>query len=258
MSSDLTNVYHIYYTPEAKEASLMFWGCNIFCKGCYCKRRIYSPMLKDFVGTHLHDNYTQAGIPHTFMTVDQIFGALDKLEIKDVLLEGQEASLDPHFPEIARRLHERYNSRNILLTNLYLMPDLTHIDKVAFGIKALTPGLHKDYTGVDNLGILKNFENIVKSGKQITVEAIFIPEYIYFDEIEKIARFVAEVDRNIFFVLLPYFKAGLNHWRRPTPEEMQKAAEISKRYLQRVFHFNGDEKNLRDVFSVFPDERLVA
>lgn len=258
MNNEQTNVYHIYYTPEAKEVSLMFWGCNIFCKGCYCKRRIYSPMLKDFVGVHLRDKYSQAGIPQTFMTIDQIFQALDELEIKDVLLEGQEACTDPHFTEITRRLHERYNSNNILLTNLYQMPDLTDIDKVAFGIKTVTPELHQDYTGVDNAGILKNFVDIAKSGKKVVVESIFIPEYIYFDETEKIAKFVSEIDKDILFVLLPYFKAGFNPWRRPTPEEMQKAAEISKKYLNRVFHFNGDEKNLRDVISVFPDERLIV
>jgi len=257
MHEQLTNVYHIYYTPEAKEVSLMFWGCNIFCKGCYCKRRIYSPMLKDFVGTHLRDNYSTAGIPQTYMTMGQIFQALDELDIKDVILEGQEACLDPHFSEITRRLHERYNSNNILLTNLYKMPNLSHIDKVAFGIKALTPELNLDYTGVENTSIIKNFLDIVKSGKKTVVESLFIPDYIYFDEIEKIAKFVSEVDKDMLFVLLPYFKAGFNPWRRPTLEEMKKAAEISKKYLNRVFHFNGDEKNLRDVISVFPDERLI-
>jgi len=258
MNGDLTSVYHIYYTPEAREVSLMFWGCNMFCKGCYCKRRIYSPMLKDFVGEHLRDNFSQAGVPHTFMTMAQIFRALDGLEINDVFLEGQEASLDPHFSEISRLLHERYGSHNILLSNLYQMPDLTHIDKVAFGIKTVTPKLHKDYTDVDNSGILQNFAEIVKMGMQVVVEAVFIPEYIDVDETERIARFVAAIDKDIMLVLLPYFKAGHNPWRRPTPEEMQKAAEIAKQHVNRVFHFNGDEKNLRDVFSVFPDERLVA
>jgi pyruvate-formate lyase-activating enzyme len=215
-------------------------------------------MLKDFVGVHLSDKYSQAGVPHTFMTMDHIFEALDKLDIKDVLLEGQEASIDSHFLEITQRLHERYSSNNILLTNLYQMPDLTHIDKVAFGIKAITPELHKNYTGVDNAGILKNLVDIVHSGKQVTVEAVFIPEYISFDEIEKIAQFISEIDNNILFVLLPYFKAGFNPWRRPTPEEMQKAGEIANKYLKRVFHFKGDEQNLREVFSVFPDERLIV
>jgi len=253
-----TGVYHIYYTPEAKEVSLMFWGCNMFCKGCYCQRRIYSPMLKDFVGEHLRDNYSQAGVPYTFMTTDQIFRTLDELEIKDVFLEGQEASLDPCFSEIAHLLHERYNSNNILLTNLYQMPDLTHIDKVAFGIKTVSPGLHKDYTGVSNAGIMKNFEVIVKNGKPVVVESVFIPEYIDLDETEKIARFVSAIDKDIMLVLLPYFKAGCNPWRRPTPEEMQEAANSAKKYLNRVFHFRGDEQNLRDVFSVFPDERLIS
>ncbi len=51
--NSLTRVYHIAYTPELKEICLFFWGCNIECRGCYCKRRIYSPMLPDFLGAHV-------------------------------------------------------------------------------------------------------------------------------------------------------------------------------------------------------------
>ena len=65
--SMMTNIYHIYYAPETKEVSLMFWGCNINCRGCYCKRRIYSPMLKDFIGTHIHDDPGLAKPPEQFL-----------------------------------------------------------------------------------------------------------------------------------------------------------------------------------------------
>ena len=253
------NIYHIYYTPESKEVSLMFWGCNIFCKGCYCKRRIYSPMLKDFLAAHLHNNEDWADPPTNFMNQEQLIKALDELEIETVLYEGQEASIDPDFSGITRLIKERYNPHATLLTNLYHRPDLTYVDKVAFGIKAVSPQLHIDYTGVSNEQILKNFQEIYRSGKQMVVESVFIPGYLGHFETAKITKYLASVDKNIPYVLLPYFQAGGNLWRRPEVWEMEMAGEeIAKKNLNRVFYFTGEEKIVREVISVFPDERLIV
>ncbi|MCL2475231.1 MAG: radical SAM protein [Chloroflexi bacterium] len=252
------NIYHIYYTPEAKEVSLMFWGCNIFCKGCYCKRRIYSPMLKDFLAAHLHNNEEWAEPPTTFMNKEQLIKALDELDIETIFYEGQEASIDSDFSEITRFIKERYNPHATVLTNLYRKPDLTYIDRVAFGIKAISPQLHMDYTGVSNEQILNNFQEIYRSGKEVVVESVFIPDYIDMSETENIVKYIASIDKNIPYVILPYFQAGGNPWRRPEVWEIERAGEeIAKKNLNRVFYFTGEEKILREVISVFPDERLI-
>lgn len=60
---------------------------------------------------------------------------LSDLRPTSVILEGQEASLDPSFSLITETLHERFNTQNILLTNGLNMPDLSHVDKVAVGLK---------------------------------------------------------------------------------------------------------------------------
>jgi pyruvate formate lyase activating enzyme len=248
----ITRVYHIYYTPATKEVSLMFWGCNIECRGCYCKRRIYSPMLKDFIGANVLDDPGIAKPPELFLHFDEIFQHLDQIAIERVLLEGQEASVDPLYPELTEALHKRYKSQNVLLTNLYEMPDLKHTDKVVVGLKAVTDSIHEKYTGVSNKGILKNIKYLYDSGVKLVVESVFIPGYIGIGESEKISRFIAGLDENIPYVLLPYFKAGNNPWRRPTPGEMGKAADAARKHLANVYFFRGDEQMKYDVTSIFP------
>jgi pyruvate formate lyase activating enzyme len=248
----MTRVYHIYYTPETKEVSLMFWGCNISCRGCYCKRRIYSPMLKDFIGANVLDDPGLARPPERFLEFDEVFQHLDNLTIERVLLEGQEASLDPLYPKLTETLHQRYGSYNVLLSNCYKLPDLKHTDKVVLGLKAVTDKLHREYTGVSSEPILKNFIKLRQSGIDLLVESVVIPDYIGIAETELIAKQIAGVDKNIPYVLLPYFKAGNNTWRRPTPEEMDAAASAAKKHLINVFHFRGDEELKWEVVSVFP------
>ncbi len=249
---NLTRVYHIYYTPETREVSLMFWRCNISCRGCYCKRRIYSPMLKDFLGANILGDTGVAKPPERFLTFDEVFHYLDKIPIQRVLLEGQEASLDPLYAKITETLHKKYNSQNILLSNCYKLPDLTNTNKVVLGFKSITDSLHKEYTGVSNERILKNCIKLYQSGMNLLVESVVIPGYIDIEETENIARFIAGVDKKIPYVLLPYFQAGNNPWRRPTPAEMEEAANIAKKHLPNVYFFRGDEEMKYETISIFP------
>ena len=253
MSSPLTNIYHIAYTPELKEICLFFWGCNIECKGCYCKRRIYSPMLKDFLGKHIEEPSGIAPAPERFLTMDELTDILDNYDFNSVVLEGQEAGLDPLYLQITQMLHERYHSFNVLLSNGYQLPDLSHTNKVEIGLKAITESMHKDYTGISNTQVLANIRKLHRDGTKFFIETCYIPGYIDIDELEKIAKFIVQLDPDILFVILPYFKSGDNPWRRPTIPEMDQAAAMAKTYLTNVFHFKGDEELKYEVFSAFPE-----
>ncbi|APV43684.1 Pyruvate-formate lyase-activating enzyme [Dehalogenimonas formicexedens] len=248
-----TRIYHIAYTPELKEICLFFWGCNIECRGCYCKRRIYSPMLPDFLGKHIEEPAGLAPAPEKFLTMDELVSILDKYDFTSVVLEGQEAGLDPEFANITRMLHERYHTRNLLLSNGLQLPDLTDVDRVEIGIKAVSDHLNIFYAGVSNKTVLENLEKLVAAGKDTFVESVFIPGLIDINEIERIARYIAGVKKDMLFVILPYFKSGDNPWRRPTVEEMERVGETAKKHLDKVFFFRGNEELKFKVFSAFPE-----
>ncbi len=246
-----TNIYHIVYTPETKEASLFFWGCNIDCRGCYCRRRIYSAMLKDFRIDVSENDLSRP--PERFLDFEEVLQILDKVDLKQVLLEGQEAGLDPAYGYITETLHRRYGCKNTLLTNGLELPSLRHTDRIEFGIKAITNELHKDYTGHSNETILQNIVDTYKTGIKMFSEIVLIPGYIGQDEVERTAAFLGQIDKNIPLVVLPYFQSGMNPWRRPSAEEMDLAADAARRHLSHVYRFTGDEELLYKVVSLFPE-----
>ena len=248
-----TNVFHITYTPEQKDVCVHFWGCNFKCRGCYCNSQIYSPML-DF-GTILSTKPGSLAKPPTrFLTLEEVEDILDELDFHSVVIEGQEAGLDPAYVEFTRLCHEKYHARVTLVTNACILPDLSFTDTVEVGIKAINEPLHIGYTGVSNQETLNNFDKLVASGKKLVVDSVLIPGLIDAAEIERIADYVAMHDPNIPFILLPYFPSGDNPWRRPTPEEMDEAAARAKQSLTRVFHFRGDESLKYPIYNVFPAE----
>ena len=238
----ITRIYHISYTPETKEVSLFFWGCNFDCKGCLSKKETNNYLLRDNLRLFNENPFRDAPSPEGFLTFEDVFNKLEGLDIEAVLFEGQEAGLDPLMPELARRFHEKYGSRNILCTNGYRLPTLNDIDWVQLSIKAIDDGLHRDYTGKSNEKVLRNFIQLSNSGMRLSVATVLIPGYIEKDEVEKVARFISCIDKDTPFTVLPYFKSGDNPWRRPTPDEMDLAAEKAKTYLNQVHAWHGNEE----------------
>jgi pyruvate-formate lyase-activating enzyme len=207
-------------------------------------------MLKDFrIDVNEND---MSRPPERLLDFEEVLHILDQVELRRVLLEGQEASLDPMYGHISQTLHKKYGCSTTLLTNGHKLPDLAHTDMIEFGIKCINDHLHKDYTGYSNKQILANIVDAYFSGKKIFAETVLIPGYIDIDETEHVAEFLSSIDKNIPLVLLPYFQSGFNPWRRPTVGEMDKAAEIARRHLKNVYRFTGDEELLYEVVCLFP------
>lgn len=247
-----TNVYHITYTPATRSASLRFWGCNMDCRGCLCKKEVYDSFLKEnlLVGDRRSESNMEP--PERFLAFDEVMELLGKLELEKVYLTGEEATVDPHFGEITKAFRERLGTRNSLYTNGYKMPVIDYIDQVEVGIKAFSDKLHRDYTGRPVKKVLDSFTKYYQAGKDLTAASIVIPGYVDAEEIEKIAKFVASVDKTIPYFLLPYFPAGDNPWRKTTEIEVAEAMELAKKHLDNVCGCKGtQEELLYEVIRVF-------
>jgi pyruvate-formate lyase-activating enzyme len=246
-----TNVYHITYTPATKSASLRFWGCNMNCLGCLCQEGLYDHLLKE---NRLCDeqNPDRQAKPDGVLDFDEVIERLSGLELKRIFLTGEEASIDPNYATLTRAFHENFNSENILYTNGFQMPPLTNTDAVEIGIKAISGELHLRYTGRPVQPVLDNFIKYAKMGMKMTAATILIPGLIEAEEIEKIARFIASVDKNIPYFVLPYFPAGDNPWRKTRPEEVDEVITIVNKHLNNVFGCEGTEREiLYDVERVY-------
>jgi pyruvate-formate lyase-activating enzyme len=237
-----TKIYHISHAPATGEVSLFFWGCNFRCRGCLCQKGIYNFLLKENLHLFREEPQGIARPPERFLEFEEVMQALDRIKPETVLLEGQEASLDPQYGRLTEGLHEKFGSRNILCTNAYNIPDLGHTDELQVSLKAFSEKLHREHTGKSNKRVMDNFQKLHESDKKLTVSSVFIPGYIDAGEIGRVAEFIAGVDKNIPYHILPYFKAGQNPWRRPTREEMEEAARAARKHLPRVFSWTGEEE----------------
>ncbi|PPD58530.1 radical SAM protein [Dehalogenimonas etheniformans] len=249
----LTMVYNIAFADSIKQAYLHFRGCNIACRGCILRKIPFDSMLDRNMDLYLAEPDGEASMPNRFIDFDGVIDTLVDLEARSVLFEGQEASLDPAMPLIAETLHRRLSTTNILLTNGLNMPDLAHVDRVAFGLKAFDEDLHIDYTGHSNQLILKNFKRIYDSGVPMLAETVVIPGYIDSEEIEKLARFIASIDSGMLYHLDAYSRVADNPWPRATVEDVEKAALAARKHLNNV-HFLRDAPREFSVRSIFPTE----
>ncbi len=233
-----------------QEVSLFFWGCNFHCRGCLCQKGIYNFLLKENLHLFREEPKGIASPPEKFLTAGEVLQTLEKLKPKTVIFEGQEASLDPQYPELTKAIHEKFNSRNILCTNAYHIPSLENTDELQVSLKAYTDTLHRYHTGKPNRKVLKNFADLYQTGKKITVSSVYVPGFIDTVEIEKIASFISSVNKDIPYHILPYLKVGDNPWRRPNREEMEEAARRAKKHLNRVFSWTGEEEMQYEVIRI--------
>lgn len=210
-------IYKITYAPQFKRAHPYHHGCNFRCKGCS-----YEVLPKP----------PYRGEP--FLSVDKVKEVLRGLDIERVHFMGGEPTTNPDLPELARFAHEKLGAyTRIGHSNGSIMPT-KYIDETSVSIKAYTDSLHIDYTGVSNTDVLKNFVEAHKVGIKLEASSVFIPGFIDSDEIEKIAKFIADVDRGIPYRIIGFVPPPHSPWRKPTHQEVEKAAQIAKGHLSNV------------------------
>jgi pyruvate-formate lyase-activating enzyme len=189
--------------------------------------------------------------PQRFLSLEEVRDILGPMRIKQAIFMGAEASIDPELPELARFLHQEFHSHNVLLTNGLGPAPLDDVDEVVFSIKAYAEELHRNYTGVSGEGCLANFVLLHWMGVRLRAETIFIPDYVDYAEIEDIAKFIATVDPEIPYRIDAYLPVGDSPWRRPTPNEMEKACAVAGKYLKNVSCLRGNEPLAYEVERIF-------
>lgn len=209
-------IYKITYSSEFKRASLYNWGCNFRCRGCsYKLRSPYEP-----------------GTP--FLSTQRVKETLKRLDIERVHFLGGEPTMNPDLPELARFAHNKLGAYvKIGHSNGSIMPP-RDIDAISISIKAYTNAIHVHYTTVPNNDVLTNFAKAYEMGIEMDASSVFIPEYIDSDEIEKIAKLIANVDPKIPYHIIGYVPVPGAPWREPTQEEVERAAKTARKHLSKV------------------------
>jgi len=245
------NIYHITYAPTVKTVHLHFWGCNLMCHGCIRRKGIYDFHLGETKDTISEEREGPNEKPTRFLDIGEVKDILKEKDFWQVIFMGMEATLDPELPKLAKFLHKEFHSHNTLLTNGLRLVPVDYIDEVVVSIKAYQDDIHRDYTGVSNKEILRNFIKIYSSGKKFRSESVFIPDLIECLEIERIAKFISSVDKTIPYRIDGYVPVGNNPWRRPTFQEMERAVGIAQKYLLNVSCLIGKKNVKSDIIRIF-------
>ncbi|MCE5213692.1 MAG: radical SAM protein [Methanobacterium sp.] len=208
-------IYKITYCEEFKRANLHNYGCNFNCTWCSYKL----------------GNQT---VPNKFLDLKKIKEVLSELDIERVHFVGGESSTYPLLYEVADFAKNNLGIyTKIGHSNGYNLPP-KNIDAISVSIKSLSEDFYIKYTGMSNKPVLQNFQKAHQMGIMVDASSVYIPGQVDYDEIEEIARFIADIDPNIHYHITGYIPVPGTSWRSPTREEMLKAKKIAEDYLYEV------------------------
>ncbi|NWF51755.1 MAG: radical SAM protein [Nitrospirae bacterium] len=221
-------VYHITYVTELKEICLYFDGeCQFSCHGC----------ITHWHPEDCHLEESASLVKHQGINIDKVIAYLRRLSFKRVIFLGKEPTQDMDFLPLAKILKEKFSTYNIFLTNGWRYINDKALDEVCVSIKAITPQVFKDFTGMDKPErVLENFRRYVTTHHiKVRAESVLIPNYIDEREIENIACFISRVNKTIPYRIDAYIPFDNDRFPRPTTDEMNKVKAIAQKYLENVY-----------------------
>ncbi|MGI6418217.1 MAG: radical SAM protein [Thermoguttaceae bacterium] len=230
-------IYRITFSEKYRRATLHNYGCNFRCRGCTYKLK-RNPR------------------PQRFPTIEEIQACLRRIAPEAIHFMGGEPTTNPQLPEllafcknelgvITRLGHT--NGSGLVTENL---------DGSNVSFKAFDDDLHREYTGHPIAPALENFRCSHEAGIEMRASTVFIPDFGGLDQVEKVAAFVASVDRSIPFHILGYIPVPGAPWRRPTDEEMDEAVQAARAHLDRVTFSHFTTEQAKDLTQ--RDERFAV
>jgi len=229
------NIHRITYNQKINSCSLYFIGCNFRCLGCYWKE-IYGKI--DFRRLKL-------------LNLKETLNILSRVNPKRVYILTGDPKPNPEFNSLPQTLFDRFGCEVRLLTNGFILPDLEGLKHVSISIKAYSDTIHMWYTGKPNKIPLRNFRYLYDQGIELSTSSVYIPGYIDIDEIERIAQFISNVDPKISYRVIGYMPVRGLKFRKPNYEEVERVANIARRYLENVTFSRPEGEDYTGVIDLF-------
>jgi len=234
----ITRINHITYYTDLHSAYIQFLGCNFNCPWCIRKLTPWDH--------HLSNNELAKLRFQGLLSMDEFLGIIDnaitKYGLEEVVLGGEEPTIDPTLPIIIKELNNR-RLRIKLLTNAYeinnqLLNELRScIDcRVVIGIKTLDPNKHIKYTGKPLESVLRNIKQLLENGVKVIFETVLIPGLNDANDIEEIAKYLASIVKEPILIIDPLIPIPGTPWRKPTQEEINETMNRASKYVKVVMH----------------------
>jgi len=205
-------------------------GCNFDCRACFA-------IAKNEVGRELS---VEGLINLLVKSCQQIYGKIPE----DVQFTGGEPTANTDYLlSLIKRLRELHVSKIGISTNGYLLDrnlvgelKASGVNYIKLDLKAYSDQIHKWYTGKSNINVLKAVELLSEHGMNFYVRTIYTPNLVESNEIEKIAKFLSQINKNMTYKIYQFApeQANSDISKRPSQQEMRRAFDVAKRYLNDV------------------------
>jgi len=216
--------YKVTYNEQHNFETVHNYGCTFRCPTCSYKLRSGPTGMPGLA-------YPK---PDRYLKTADIKEALRQLPIKNLYFMGGEPTVANELPEMLRFAKEELGVRTKLgHTNGSGIP-LPNLDGANVGLKAWDEDLHRTLTGQDRNRIFANVAAAHKGGMDLKVNVVYVPELVDLDQVERIAAWLATVDRGIPFHIMGYIPVPGQPFPQPTAEQMMAAEAVSRKYLRHV------------------------
>jgi pyruvate-formate lyase-activating enzyme len=249
----MTNIYHIVYFTYDKSIYVFFQGCNFQCKGCILKQSIWDCHISN---EELH--VLQAFNKVKSLSLEEFKILIKELNVEKAVLGGGEPTIDEELLNIIRLL-KTFNVEAHLLTNAYILNkkfikkiEEAGLSSICVSVKAYNDSIHQFYTGHSNKQVLRNFKLLGKSKIKLMAESVLIPGLIEKSEIEKIAKFISNVDSNIPYRIDGFIPINNVFWKAPSPNDVVKAVQKAEKYLKNVYCIHSKTEIKGKAINIYP------
>jgi pyruvate-formate lyase-activating enzyme len=249
----MTKIYHIVQFTYDNSLYVFFKGCNFQCKGCILKQSIWDCHI-----SNKEKHILQAINKIKFLSLSNFKALIKELNPKKAVLGGGEPTIDKKLLDIICLLNA-FDVESHLLTNGFILNrefikslENAGLSSICVSIKAYDKFLHQFYTGKPNKPVLDNFKLLNESKIKLMAESVLIPGLIEQDEIEKIAKFIAEVNPYIPYRIDGFIPINNTPWKAPSSKEVINASKLAKKYLKNVHFIHEKTKIKGKAINVYP------
>jgi pyruvate formate lyase activating enzyme len=219
------------FLPGSRAFSVGTVGCNMKCEWCQNFDISQASKEGNFFGEDI--------------TPEQIVEVAIKTGCKSIAYTYNEPAIFTEFVKDCAILAKKNGLKNILVTNGYFSRESfefirDNIDAANIDLKTFNDKTYQKYCGAKLEHVLDNIKWFHDAGIHIEITTLIIPGLNDFDgEFEKIAKFIASVDKNIPWHISRFFPMYKMKDKEITPiGTLKRAEKIGKKYLKYVYGGN--------------------
>ncbi|RLG63303.1 radical SAM protein [archaeon] len=237
-----TNCCAAWFCPESSEKgynlATFFYGCNFDC--LFCQNYSHKNLLEgDTVDAESLVNVT---LSNEFISCWCFFGGSPEPQLPFALHASRKVLRDKGEKRILRICFEWNGCGNQFLVRQAAKISLESGGNIKFDLKTFSRELSIALSGVSNEKAYRNFEMIAEEFYDqrpelpvLTATTLLVPAYVNRFEVERIAKFISELNENIPYSLLVFYPTHEMHDMTVTPfKQVVECYLMAKRYLKTV------------------------